>query len=213
MIMDCPACQSNLTAYLDQELSTADAEEIRTHLDSCRGCAAEFQSLSEAAWMIGEAIQPVDLPGSLWSGIAAAIEPPAPQPRRSLGAFLWEFLNGNPYRGFAAATAALVLLTASSLVLWQPARTHVQRTEMEKQFETMIQRMDSQEKQPHGLSTQVENSSSENPFSVDRAVPENKIAGTSTPAAKKPPAIQSAPVLSPAAPLVDASDTELRQSR
>ncbi len=40
--MDCDDCLERLHPYLDRELTPDEYEEVRRHLDECRGCTSEF---------------------------------------------------------------------------------------------------------------------------------------------------------------------------
>lgn len=213
--MDCQACRTNLTAYLDQEMSSVETEQMLQHLTSCAECAAEAQSLSEVAWMVEEAIQPVDLSESVWTGIAVGIRPtPRAQARRRTGASIWEMLLGSPLRGFASAAAGLLLVAASALVLWQPSAPSSQQSEQLKmQFNSVMDQMEKEENQPHGLTAPAQAGDDNNPFSEQRA---SNVAGTSLRNAKSPTirrAPAPAPALNATAPFIEASETETRESR
>lgn len=40
--MGCKECLEKLDPYLDRELEPEEFEEVRVHLDRCRGCGSEF---------------------------------------------------------------------------------------------------------------------------------------------------------------------------
>ncbi len=45
--MDCSYCRSRINRYIDGELGYVDVAELRRHLDSCEGCAAELAELGQ----------------------------------------------------------------------------------------------------------------------------------------------------------------------
>ena len=40
--MDCDDCRERLYPYLDRELSPAEFEQVKVHLDDCGGCESAF---------------------------------------------------------------------------------------------------------------------------------------------------------------------------
>ncbi len=40
--LDCAECLEKIDPYLDRELSSAEFEEVRVHLERCGGCGSEF---------------------------------------------------------------------------------------------------------------------------------------------------------------------------
>jgi hypothetical protein len=52
IIMECTQCIENLTAYLDGELTSAESEEIMSHLQTCDSCSAEVGSFQKAADLV-----------------------------------------------------------------------------------------------------------------------------------------------------------------
>lgn len=50
--MDCRECSREMTAFLDDELSRAEAREVRSHVDVCRACTRELAALREAGDLV-----------------------------------------------------------------------------------------------------------------------------------------------------------------
>jgi predicted anti-sigma-YlaC factor YlaD len=79
--MDCRQCAENLTAYLDGELNPAEEAEVRHHLQACRLCTAEMQSLHKADQYIESQIRDIAPKPETWrivqARISAAQEPRA----------------------------------------------------------------------------------------------------------------------------------------
>jgi mycothiol system anti-sigma-R factor len=42
-VIDCQDCVRALNPYLDRELSDEDVQQVRQHLDACRGCLHVYQ--------------------------------------------------------------------------------------------------------------------------------------------------------------------------
>jgi hypothetical protein len=47
--MECRECSSDMTAFLDGELSQTRHHEVRSHIDGCLACARELAAMREAA--------------------------------------------------------------------------------------------------------------------------------------------------------------------
>jgi anti-sigma factor RsiW len=54
-----------LSAYLDDELTSADAEEVRQHLSECEPCQAELAGLRAMQHLLGRLAEPEPPPGFL----------------------------------------------------------------------------------------------------------------------------------------------------
>ena len=72
--MNCAACERNLSAYLDDELTTDTRLDMEAHLDGCESCRSEFQA-HEATWEAAGLVQAGPAPEGLWDAIAAELEP------------------------------------------------------------------------------------------------------------------------------------------
>jgi hypothetical protein len=71
--MDCKQCAENLTAFLDAELSPAEAAEVSCHLQTCASCADELQSLRKAAEYIESGIKEIAPKIETWRLVQARI--------------------------------------------------------------------------------------------------------------------------------------------
>ena len=66
--MNCFACERNLSAYLDDELSNEERREIEGHLEQCDRCRVEFDT-HQLTWEIAGGLQAGLAPDGLWRGI------------------------------------------------------------------------------------------------------------------------------------------------
>lgn len=66
--MNCHRVQSQLSAYIDQELNGDERRSLRNHLAQCPVCDSEFQALSELKQLMGSLSAPVP-PESLWTAL------------------------------------------------------------------------------------------------------------------------------------------------
>lgn len=71
--MDCAQCVEELTAFLDGELSPADFERMRSHLDTCASCAQELHSLRGAADFVESHQRELELRPGSWNLVRARI--------------------------------------------------------------------------------------------------------------------------------------------
>ena len=72
--MNCAACERNLSAYLDDELTTDLRLEMEAHLDGCESCRSEFQA-HEATWEAAGMVQAGPAPEGMWEHIAQELQP------------------------------------------------------------------------------------------------------------------------------------------
>ena len=72
--MNCPACQRQLTAYIDDEVTAELRLDIEAHLDDCSGCRREFDTY-QAAFEVTTSSPNEGPRRDLWEGIAAKLEP------------------------------------------------------------------------------------------------------------------------------------------
>jgi anti-sigma factor RsiW len=73
MMMDCKQCAEDLTAFLDEELSAADSERVRSHLAICVTCADEWRSLKEASDFIESHKNELEPGPESWNMVRARI--------------------------------------------------------------------------------------------------------------------------------------------
>jgi anti-sigma factor RsiW len=103
--MDCTHCAEDLTAFLDGELSIADSEQVRSHLQSCASCAENLRSLREVdAFVALHSRELEPRPGS-WDLVRARIN------GSTIAApfLLWRFSYGRIAIATAAVVAAMAL--------------------------------------------------------------------------------------------------------
>jgi len=70
--MNCAACERNLSAYIDDELTTDMRLEIEAHLDECEKCRREFES-HQAAWEAANMAPAGRAPDGLWDAVEAEL--------------------------------------------------------------------------------------------------------------------------------------------
>ncbi len=71
-MIDCRMTLERLYPYLDRELSEAEIEEVRAHLDLCPPCAKHFEFESGMIRVVGDACRKTEAPPELKSRILAA---------------------------------------------------------------------------------------------------------------------------------------------
>lgn len=72
-MMNCAACERNLSAYVDDQLTSEMRLEMEGHLDECEHCRGEFES-HQAAWEATHQAQAGRAPEGMWEGIAAELD-------------------------------------------------------------------------------------------------------------------------------------------
>ena len=72
--MNCPTCERNLSAYIDDELTTDVRLEIAAHLDECATCHREFEA-HQAAWEAAGLAPAGQAPEELWQAVEAELQP------------------------------------------------------------------------------------------------------------------------------------------
>jgi len=82
--MECPLVRERLGAYVDGELSRADAEALAIHVRACPGCAQELQRVDALVERLDRAAGPshVRAPGDAWLGIEPRLAGQHRSPRR-----------------------------------------------------------------------------------------------------------------------------------
>ena len=72
--MNCPACERNLSAYVDDKLTNEMRLEIEAHLDQCESCHKEFEG-HQAAWEAASLMQVGQPHEGLFEAIEAELQP------------------------------------------------------------------------------------------------------------------------------------------
>jgi anti-sigma factor (TIGR02949 family) len=70
----CEEAFRRLDDYLDRELSAAEMELVRSHLEICAGCASEFDYEASVIRGISAKVRQLDVPQSLRDRVLAALE-------------------------------------------------------------------------------------------------------------------------------------------
>ena len=70
----CEEAFRRLDDYLDRELSAAEMELLRSHLEICAGCASEFSYEASVIRGISTKVRQLDVPQSLRDRVLAALE-------------------------------------------------------------------------------------------------------------------------------------------
>jgi anti-sigma factor RsiW len=88
--MNCETCTENLTAYLDRELASVEAREVREHLEACGPCRSEMHDLEHASQLVQTGAVDLDPRSELWDAVRTRVAalpvpvaPVAPVPRPS----------------------------------------------------------------------------------------------------------------------------------
>ncbi|GEM_PF-3346197 len=120
--MNCNKTQQSLSAYLDGELSSREADAVRDHVQGCAACA---EILKQHEWFqTAYAAAMPSAPSNFTAQVMARIDREAAQPERAGigGLAIWEWLT-RPAAQFAVATAAIVCVAAAAFLLFpkQPA--------------------------------------------------------------------------------------------
>ncbi len=93
-----------MTSLLDGELSESAAEALRSHLDSCPACAAEYESLSYSWRTVDSLAADEDVAPPRWALVESRISGSS----RRFFDFRWLMAPG-----WGMAVAAIILLTVS----------------------------------------------------------------------------------------------------
>jgi len=124
-----PVTNEDVMAYLDGELSPADAAEMAAHLAQCRTCqelAADLQIVSRqlAGWTAG-----VSEGDGIPQNVVAALEARAAnRKKRPASIWSWRFVQQHPGALTAAASIAVLVLAG---VLYSTLRSPVSQSSME----------------------------------------------------------------------------------
>lgn len=102
--------QRQLSAYLDGELTPADADQVRTHLAGCAICREELSRLQSVKSLL-QRLPERSVPEELWTSIRPRIGTPAAPLAASLGEMLRTLVRRPVLAlGAAALVGALVAL-------------------------------------------------------------------------------------------------------
>jgi hypothetical protein len=126
--MDCKECTDQLTAFLDAELSAREAEQIKSHLSTCRSCSDEWISLRDSKEFIESHVHDLEPRPGAWNLVRARIiaESTVPSPSHFFALNRWR-----------TAMATLALIAAFGLGYFQYQQN--QRRTLDKYISQYIQ--------------------------------------------------------------------------
>jgi|WetSurMetagenome_2_1015567.scaffolds.fasta_scaffold02364_9 anti-sigma factor RsiW len=131
--MDCELCASELSAYLDQELSEGRNAQVSKHVEGCSSCAEELESLKRAKVFVENHIGELELRPEIWKSVRAQIATmEAPDP--SAGFF--SFLFTSRWR---TATAATAIALSIAVGMWQYLQYREARKDLQQYMTDYIQ--------------------------------------------------------------------------
>ena len=104
--MNCRYVQSRLSAYLDFELSGAEQQQIRSHLEVCMECSSEFESLRRTKQLLKQ--MPVVKPRSCPEQVLLRVRHSSPVASRPLFGVRWHAPRFWQYAGGLALASALL---------------------------------------------------------------------------------------------------------
>ena len=106
--MECLICTESLTAFMDAELSPAQAKEVENHFTQCTPCHDEHQSLLHSYQLVEQASL-LELDSDLWTRIHSEITDVSPSESTWLASL--QSLFGVRWVPIAAGTLGVVLLS------------------------------------------------------------------------------------------------------
>lgn len=71
--MNCFACEKNISAYIDDEVTQDQRIEIESHLSECEACRDEYES-QLSIWEAVTNVGSHSAPDNLWRGIESELE-------------------------------------------------------------------------------------------------------------------------------------------
>jgi anti-sigma factor RsiW len=163
--MECQICAENLTAYLDSELSQEESKQVANHLESCRSCREEFDSMVFARQMTDFHLPDIELQPATWNQIERQIRSlrPArtavPRPLRS-----WTPAVARPALARAAIVAILGLVALSAYVAW-PSLTP--NDNVERSLLAYVQQMEAKEREHVDIFASNDGFFASNPFATE----------------------------------------------
>lgn len=163
--MNCQACQKNLSALLDRELSAAERNEVELHVAGCAICREQLQLLAKTDELVSRGIFVLDLPPALWGRIEARI---AAEPARIAGLFgsLASVFSGAMIRPALGAVALTIIIVIASALIVDLYHERISgERDLQRLFYSFIEARDRLEKE-HGSVNRISESSDEkqNPF-------------------------------------------------
>jgi hypothetical protein len=165
--MDCRECSSEMTAFLDGELSPSRAGLVRSHIDGCPDCAAELTYLQRAADLVQEHHRDLQPHPAAWNAVRLRLDTRSGPLRHG---WLVPFITR-----WQPVTAIVLAGFGLSIGLWSYQRHIESRRELEHYMAQYIQARVAQErslrrqiKLHDGNFTDGDMQRSENPFVLVR---------------------------------------------
>ncbi len=119
--MNCRYVQSRLSAYMDFELSGAEQQQIRSHLEACIECSCEFESLRRTKQLLRQ--MPIVKPHSGPEQVLLRVRHSAPvAPRHAFGV-RWHAPRFWQYAGGLALAVAIIFWGRSETLESTPLTT------------------------------------------------------------------------------------------
>jgi anti-sigma factor RsiW len=103
--------EQQLSAYLDGELSPAEMDEVRRHLDQSESLRGTLEELRETKLLLGR-LRAAELPREFVAELHARIDQPRP----------WWILEWLPRSALAVAAMLVILVVAAPLFFGQQSR-------------------------------------------------------------------------------------------
>lgn len=135
--MDCRECSSEMTAFMDGELSQSRRAEVRSHIDSCPACAREMSDLREAVDFVRAHHRQLDLQPAGWSRVLVHLE--SAGKTRGFGWLTFGFARWQPV---AIALTGFGLMIAA----WSYQRHAESRRALERYMIQYVQAREAQER-------------------------------------------------------------------
>ncbi|WP_172197160.1 MULTISPECIES: zf-HC2 domain-containing protein [Saccharibacillus] len=111
--MECKQAVSFMHDYLDGDLPTEQARELKSHLDACPECRAAFRSLEETEMMLFAANRKMDT-ATVSDDVTDRIMSFLPQPKKHSPA--WNWVRRHP--ALTAAAAFILIMLGTSIGFW-----------------------------------------------------------------------------------------------
>ena len=125
--MECRAYTESLTALMDGELTLEERDQIKSHLDACKTCNDEYQSLFYSYNLVN-AVKQLDFSSESWQAIEERIQVPA-------RASWWPTLF--PSFWIPAASIGALVLVVGSLFWFLPQQSR--SDEMQQALQSYMQ--------------------------------------------------------------------------
>lgn len=118
--MKCHRWQVEISAWLDDQLSSREAESLQAHLNGCPECRRFYQDQLEGQALLEQATELRLQPGpQVWAGVRARIAATASRSERSWCPPHWGAF-GIPRLAYGVVTLLIVVAGMFWMLRWQP---------------------------------------------------------------------------------------------